>query len=43
MVLAALLQNICVFQAFSNRSTSGQSRARPPILVLPAFVDFEEI
>ena len=31
MVLAVLLQNRCVFPAFSDRSTSGQSGARPPI------------
>ena len=31
MVLAVLLQNSCVFQAFSDRSTSGQPWAWPPI------------
>jgi len=31
MVLAVLLQNSCVFPAFSDRSTSGQSGARPLI------------
>ena len=31
MVLAVLLQNSNVFPAFSDRSTSGQPEARPPI------------
>ena len=31
MVLAVLLQNSGVFQAFRDRSTSGQPGARPPI------------
>ena len=31
MVLSILLQNTYVFQAFSDRSTSGQSGARLPI------------